>query len=102
MTTRIWLDRHGEVFEAPADARTCEDAEGRPRTHGLWKPEDPNVLVPLTLCGQPAGAIPGHGDIDCPDCLAVEQGSVSQRLTIDGRQDTNGSRSIRESSHESF
>jgi hypothetical protein len=76
VTTRIWMDSHGQVFEAPADARTCHDAAGKPQTHYLWQPDDPHVLVPQTVCGQRAGTIPGSGDVDCPDCLATDETSA--------------------------
>jgi hypothetical protein len=84
VTTRIWLDSHGHIFEAPADAHTCRDYEGRPLTHRLWHPNDPNVLVPATVCGQHAGAIPGDDVVDCPDCLAIEgaRGSASDQAPM--------------------
>lgn len=78
-TARVWLDHHGHLFEAPADARTCRDSQGRSRTHRLWRPEDLEVLVPRTVCGQRAGAIPGEGDVDCLECLAVEQSTAMPR-----------------------
>lgn len=73
MATRTWLDHLGGLFEAPADARTCYDISGGPQVHYLLAPEDERRLVPQTLCGQRAGAIPGDRDADCPNCLSVQR-----------------------------
>jgi hypothetical protein len=79
MTTRIWLHHLGGLFEAPADAHTCHDVAGGPWVHYLLAPEDEEMLVPQTLCGQRAGAIPGDREVDCPDCLEVQQIQATPR-----------------------
>ncbi len=73
MAIRTWILHNGEIFVAPADARTCHDATGKPLVHYLWIPQDAPILLPHTRCGQRAGAIPGDRDVNCADCLAIEQ-----------------------------
>jgi len=70
---RTWLDHRGNTFLAPADATTCYDSTGKWRTHKLFDPRDsPALFQAITHCGRRAGAIPGNAEVDCPDCLELE------------------------------
>jgi hypothetical protein len=66
-----WFDHEGEIVEAPwVDGRQTAYLWTDARTHVVFGEQSETAWhQALTLCGKRALEIPGHGDVDCPECL---------------------------------
>lgn len=66
-----WFDHHGEIVEALwMEGRQTAYRWDDQWTHAVFGPQaEVAQIQALTLCGKRALEVPGHGDIDCPECL---------------------------------
>ena len=75
-----WLDHEGELLgPGPLDNPTGFGKYDR-LTHRIMKPQRGQLMQAVSWCGRRVHEVPGHGDIDCPECLELLTESDARRL----------------------
>lgn len=84
--TMTWYDHEGNLMTAPASDEPTGYGRYDQLTHRIVKPPIGQIVQAVTKCGHRAHEVPGRGDINCPECLAVLRGEDPHdrfHLTLD-------------------
>ena len=70
-----WLDHKGGMLgPGPLDEPTGWDPYARV-THRIMRPGPGQLVQAVSWCGHRVHEVPGHGAVDCPECLeAIREG----------------------------
>ena len=72
--TMTWFDHEGNLMTAPASDEPTGWGRYDQLTHRIVKPQPGRVVQAITKCGHRAHEVPGKGEVNCPECLAVLRG----------------------------
>ena len=66
-----WLDHKGGLLgPGPVDNPTGWGEYDR-LTHRIMRPQSGQLIQAVSWCGHRVQEVPGRGEIDCPECLAL-------------------------------
>lgn len=68
--TTSWFDHKGNLMTAPASEEPTGFGLDR-YTHRLMKPSAGQVIQAVSWCGRRILEVPGRGEVDCPECVAL-------------------------------
>ena len=66
-----WLDHRGQMLGPGPVGNPTGWEKYANLTHRIMKPQRGHLIQAISWCGRRVHEVPGHGDIDCPDCLAA-------------------------------
>lgn len=71
MSERRRLDHIGEIVMAPEGSSLTTFGRFDRLNHALFTDGTGALVQALTKCGRRTGEIPGHGEVDCPECIEI-------------------------------
>lgn len=66
-----WLDHQGGIISGPDDAEPTGWEKHANLTHRLMRPRPGQLIQAISWCGRRIHEVPGRGELDCPECLAL-------------------------------
>jgi hypothetical protein len=84
--TMTWYDHEGNLMSAPASDEPTGWGRFDRLTHRIRKSPPGQIVQAITKCGHRAHEVPGRGEVNCPECLAIMRGEDPHdrfHLTLD-------------------
>ncbi|MFD8949487.1 hypothetical protein ACFV0B_11590 [Streptomyces xanthophaeus] len=66
-----WFDHEGNLMTAPASDEPTGFGRFDRLTHRIMKPGPGQIVQAISWCGRRVHEVPGHGEIDCAECLEI-------------------------------
>jgi hypothetical protein len=68
-----WYDHVGNIMRAPVSDTPTGYGKYDQLTHRLMRPQYGQVIQATSWCGHRVHEVPGRGDVDCPECLEIQE-----------------------------